>query len=197
MANEDPWEFPMLLYRFIENEHMFKDKWKCKFGAYPWEIRAELKRFQAVLNAFTNGKYRIQSNKGRQEIWRGFMHGFGRENNLCTDEQLEQLKELFPCWNNIFVDWEKEKPRVGTLYELVFAMLYHGFKYITSFSDYPQGSVALKIVETYKRKEIDQYVDDRDDTFLKAILILLGPDFERSIGKSELITNWGYPKVLN
>lgn len=65
------------------------------------------------------------------------------------------------------------------------------------FSHYPQGAVPFKIIERFKTKEIDDYVDDMDDTFVNAILILLGPDFERKISRTELIQKYGYPKVLN
>lgn len=196
MAN-DTWEFPILLYRFLEEESMFKGKWEYPFEAYPWEVRAELKGFQAVLNAFTNGDYRIQSDKGRNKIRYAFMHGFDKENEKCSDEQLSKLQELFPYWDTIFRDWEKDKPTIGALYEVVFAMLYHGLKFITLFKDSAKGSVAYTIVEQFQWKEMAKVVDDMDDEFLKAILILLGPEYERKIERSELVEKWGYPKVLN
>lgn len=194
---EDTWEFPVLLYRFLEEENLFKGKWEYKFEAYPWEIRAELKGFQAVLNAFTNGNYRVQSERGRHKIRHAFMHGFGKAKEKCTDEQLTRLKDLFPYWDNSFRDWQKDKPMVGALYEVAYAMLYHGFKFFTILNDYPKESVAYAIVETFHRKEICHVVDDLCDNFIKAILILLGPEFERKIERSELIQNWDYPKVLN
>lgn len=197
MAN-NTWEFPILLYRFLEEESLFIGNWNYKFEDYPWEVRAELKGFQAVLNAFTNSSYRIQSDKGRHKIHHAFMHGFGKAKEKCTDEQLAQLKKLFPYWDNIFRDWQKNKPTIGALYEVAFAMLYHGFKLITIFNDYyPKGSAAYTIIETFHSKNISQLVDDMNDNFIKAILILLGPEFERKIERSELIRNWGYPKVLN
>lgn len=198
MVKEDTWEFPILLYRFLENESIFADDWEYDYSAYPWEIRAELKGFQAVLNAFTGGKYNITTNGGRRKIWDAFMTGFGRGQIKCTDEQLEQLKELFPYRPDIFEYWrEHEKPTVGALYEVVLAALVHGFRYITLFNHYPQGSIPFKIIEIFKTKEIDNHVDDMDDTFIHAILTLLGSDFERRIGRAELIQKYGYPKVLD
>lgn len=187
-----------MLYRFLENESMFANDWEYDYSVYPWEIRAELKGFQAVLNAFTGGKYNITTNGGRRKIWKAFMTGFGRGETKCTEEQLEQLKELFPYRPDIFEYWRQyEKPTVGELYKIVFAALVHGFRYITLFNLYPQNSVSFKVIERFKTKEIDNHVDDMDDTFIHAILILLGPDFKRKICIAELIQKYGYPKVLN
>lgn len=198
MEREDTWEFSVLLYRYLEDESIFANDWEYDYSAYPWEVRVELKGFQTVLNAYTGGKYNITSNGGRRKIREAFMTGFGRGEIKCTDEQLEQLKELFPYRPDIFEYWRQhEKPTVGALYEVVFAALVHGFRYITLFSHYPQGAVPFKIIERFKTKEIDDYVDDMDDTFVNAILILLGPDFERKISRTELIQKYGYPKVLN
>lgn len=198
MAKEITWEFPVLLYRFLENESMFSSDWEYDYSALPWEIRAELKGLQAVLNAFTGGKYNITTNGGRRKIWEALKSGFGRGKIKCTEKQLEKLKELFHYRPDIFEYWRQhEKPTVGALYEVVFAALVHGFRYITLFSYYPQGAVPFKIIERFKTKEIDNYVDDMDDTFIYAILILLGPDFERKISRAELIQKYGYPKVLD
>lgn len=46
------------------------------------------------------------------------------------------------------------------MYEVVFAALAHGFRYITLFSHYPQESLPFKIIERFKAKEIDDRVDD-------------------------------------
>lgn len=46
------------------------------------------------------------------------------------------------------------------MYEVVFAALAHGFRYITLFSHYPQESLPFKIIERFKAKEIDDQVDD-------------------------------------
>lgn len=198
MAKEDTWHFSILLYRFLENESIFADDWEYDYNAYPWEVRAELKGFQAVLNAFTDGKYNISTNGGRRKIWKAFMTGFGRGEIKCTEEQLEHLSELFPYRPDIFEYWRQhEKPTVGELYEVVFAALAHGFRYITLFSHYPQESLPFKIIERFKAKEIDDRVDDLDDTLIHAIIILLGPDFERKISRAELIQKYGYPKVLD
>lgn len=198
MAKEDTWDFPTLLYRFLENESIFANDWEYDYNEYPWEVRAELKGFQAVLNAFTGGKYNITTNGGRKKIWDAFKTGFSKGKINCTDEQLEQLKELFPYQPDIFEYWRNhEKPTIGELYEVVFAALVHGFRYITLFNLYPQGAAPFKIIEKFKTDEIDNHVDDMDDTFIYAILILLGPDFERKIGRAELIQKYDYPKVLN
>lgn len=197
MAKEYTWEFPILIYRFLENESMFANDWDCDFSDYPWEIRAELKGYQAVLNAFTGGKYNITTNGGRRKIWKAFYSGFGRGECKCTDEQLERLKVLFPYRSDKFDYWRRyEKPTVGELYEVVFAALVHGFRFITVFNLLMRGPVPFEIIEKFKTREIDNYVDDMDDTFIKAILILLGPDFERKIGRTELIKH-GFPKVLD
>lgn len=198
MSEDDTWEFPILLYRFLENENIFCNEWEYEYGSYPWEVRAELKGFQAVLNAFTGGKYNITTNGGRRKIYDAFLYGFGRGDSACTDEQLKHLKELFPYRTDIFEYWEKHevKPSVGAFYEVVFGALVHGFRYITLFSHYPQSAVPFKIVERFKFFEIDKLVDDMDDTFIKAILILLGPEFERKISRAELVNKYDYPKVL-
>ena len=197
MAKDDYWEFPILLYRFLENENIFCNDWEYGYSLYPWEVRAELKGFQAVLNAFTGGTYNITTNAGRRKIYDAFLTGFGRGENKCSNEQLKQLRELFPYRSDIFEYWENhEKPSIGALYEVVFASLVHGIRYITLFSHYPQGAVPLRIIERFKSMEIDKHVDDMDDTFIKAIIILLGSDFERKINRSELIKKYGYPKVL-
>lgn len=197
MATDDSWEFPILLYRFLENENIFCNKWEYEYSSYPWEVRAQLKGFQAVLNAYTGSKYNITTNGGRRKIYDAFLYGFGRGENKCSDEQLEQLFELFPFRPDIFEYWKHhEKPSIGALYEVVFASLVHGFRYITLFSHYPQSAVPFKIIERFKFMEIDKHVDDMDDTFIKAIIILLGPEFERKIERTELIKKYGYPKVL-
>lgn len=197
MAKDNSWEFPILLYRYLENEELFSAEWQYDFNDMPWEVRAELKGIEAVLNAFTGGKYNIKTQKGRKEIRFAFMYGFNRAKDRCTDVQLKLLRDLFPYKSELYNKWENEKPLIGDLYEVMFGMVYHGFKYFTLFNDYPQGSVPLKIVEMFKSNEIDQHVDDMLDVFIKAIFILLGPDYERSISRSELIKKYGYPKVLN
>lgn len=197
MAEDDSWEFPILLYRFLENENIFANDWEYEYSAYPWEVRAELKGFQAVLNAFTGGKFNITTNGGRRKIRDAFLFGFGRGENECTEGQLQQLRELFPYRTDIFDYWQQHaKPSVGAFYQVVFASLIHGFRYITLFSHHPQSAVPFKIVERFKTEEIDNHVDDMDDVFIKAILILLGPEFERSISRAELVQQYGYPKVL-
>lgn len=197
MAKDNSWEFPILLYRYLENEELFSAEWQYDFNDIPWEVRAELKGFEAVLNAFTGGKYNIKTQKGRKEIRFAFMYGFNRTKDMCTDVQLKLLRDLFPYKSELYDKWENEKPLIGDLYEVMFGMVYCGFKYFTLFNDYPQGSVSLKIVEMFKSNEIDQHVDDMLDVFIKAIFILLGPDYERSISRSELIKKYGYPNVLN
>lgn len=197
MTHDQRWEFPMLLYRFLEDESIFEEDWEYEYKDFPWEFRVELKGFEAVLNAFTGGNYSIKSNGGRRKIHEAFLYGFGRGDNVCTEDQLNQLRELFPYRSDIFDYWKSKTPKIGPLYEVIFVSLMQGFKVITLFNDYPKGSVPFKIVETFKSKELDQHIDDMDDVFIKAILILLGPDFERSIGRDDLISKYGYPKVLD
>ncbi len=197
MIEDDAWEFPILLYRFLEYENIFCNDWKYEYNSYSWDVRAEFQGFQAVLNAYSGGKYDITTNGGRRKIYNAFMYGFDRGGNKCSDEQLKRLQELFPYRPDIFEYWKHhEKPSIRALYEVMFASLVHGFRYITLFSHYPQSTVPFRIIERFKFIEIDKHVDDMDDTFIKAIIILLGPEFERKIERAELIKNYGYPKVL-
>lgn len=108
-------------YRYLENEDFFRNEWSYSFNELPWEIRAELKGFEAVLNAFTGEKYNITTEKGRSDINYAFTFGFNREKDRCTDEQ---LKELFPYKSEIFNKWKNEKPLIGDLYEVVFSMVF-------------------------------------------------------------------------
>lgn len=113
---------------------------------------------------------------------------------LCSDKQLEKLKELFPHKVEIFNSFKQNRPSIGEFYLILFDVLRYGFHYITEFYEqkYPPEA---NIVHTFKDREIDKHIDDNDDILIKAIMVLLGDELcSRSFTRKELQDKYNYPK---
>lgn len=186
------WEFSHLLYQYLENYYYFK--WQYHFHNYPF--RYELKKLEAVLNAFTGKKYNIESDEDRDEIQELIEYGFDLGDTLCSDKQLEKLKELFPHKVEIFNSFKQDRPSIGEFYLIIFDVLRYGFHYITTPEFYEQKyPPEANIVHTFKDREIDKHIDDNDDILIEAIIILLGDELcSQSFTRKELQDKYNYPK---
>lgn len=188
------WEFPHLIYQYLENYYYFK--WQYHFGDQIFRYKYELKKLQAVLNAFTGKTFDIESDEGRDEIQELFEWGFELEDELCNDVELASLCSLFPQQRELFDKFKDYRPRKRDFYILLFDSLFYGFEYITTFYDvkYPPEA---NIVHTFKEREIDEHIDYNDDILIKAIMVLLGDELcGKTFTTKELKEKYGYPQIM-
>lgn len=186
------WEFADMLYKYLEHRPYFY--WKYNYNeSYPFQY--DLKIITSLVNAFTDNHFDITNNDDRDSIQDLVEFGFGMEDQLCTEEQLICLRDLFPERAGQFVRLIENKPNVGELYCILFDILRYGHEYITTFSNvnYPPEA---NIVYTFKREEADKAIDDNDDVIIEAIKILLGNDFcSKTFTIQELQDKYNYPKL--
>lgn len=184
------WTFPLVIYQYLENyDHFY---WGKSFQSEIFSI--ELKKLQSLIYAYTGVNYNVESAEGRDKIKELFDTAFGLSYLICTDEQIEKLRSLFPHKAELFDLYQDEKPLIADFYTLIFDLLRQGFEYITLFSAFGIGDV-MDIISQYKEKEIDKHVDDKDDILVEAIMVLLGDNFRKSFSRKELIAKYKFPNT--
>lgn len=187
------WGFPQLLYKYIQHrEHFY---WKYHYSELD-PFKYELKILTSVVNALTDNDFEIEDDKDRDAIQELVEFGFGMEDNLCTEEQLVQLIDLFPERVEQFEHFIENKPTVGEFYCILFDILRYGYEYLMTFGmervKYPPEA---NIVHTFKYNEIDRAIDNNDDIVIEAMKILLGNDLcGKTFTTHELQEKYNYPK---
>lgn len=192
------WDFRALLWEYLEIRFYFKsdEPWE----EYPWFTQVELQKVNAVLNAFTDEKYIVETMEGKREIEEAFCTGFGHYYDLYTETQAMLIKELFKG-HGAFRDLAKLKmPTVGRFYEELFLAFEAGHKYITKFDFVPldiRRGPAFRILNGFKYEKQDKLIYKINRKFCEAMLILLGDKFRRTFTTAELIEKYNYPDVAH
>ena len=184
------WTFPLVIYQYLENYEHFR--WGKSFKSEIFNI--ELKKLQSLIFAFTGENYNIESSEGRDKIKELFDTAFGMDYLLCSDEQIEALRVLFPHKAKLFDSYQNKKPLIGDFYTLIFDLLHRGFDYISMYYAFGLDDVA-DIVLAYKEKEVDKPIDDKDDILVEAIMVLLGDNFRKVFRREELIDKYKFPNI--
>lgn len=185
----DIWNFPLVIYQYLDNYYYFK----IGYSFMEWPFKVELKKLQSLVFAYSGIDYNIESVEGRDKIKELFDNAFGSADLICSDSQIIQLRELFPYKAEVFDQYKSNMPRIGDFYSIIFDLLRLGFEYINLC--YPvKYPVAVDIVRTFKAREIDLPVDNKNDILIEAIMILLGDRFRKSFTSTELIRNYHFPK---
>ena len=190
---------PQLLYKYIQHREPFY--WKYHYSESD-PFKYELKILTWVVNALTDNEFDIEDVKDRDDKDRDAIQelvefGFGMEDNLCTEEQLVHLIDLFPERVEQFEHFIKNKPTIGEFYCILFDILRYGYEYLTTFGiervEYPPEA---NIVHTFKDYEIDKQIDDNNDIIIEAIRILLGNEFcGQTFTDQELQERFNYPQI--
>lgn len=192
------WDFRALLWEYFEVKFYFKSN--RPWEEYPWFTQVELQRVTAVLNAFTKGNYIVETVVGKKEIEEAFCTGFGHYNDLYTETQAMQIKELFNGYGS-FRDLAKMKmPTVGRFYEELFRAFEAGHKYITKFdyvSPQVEKSPIFQILNNFKCEKQDRIIEKANEKICKCMLILLNENFTQIFSLPELIAFYDYPDVEN
>lgn len=167
------------------------------FDKLPWSLQIEVRRITSVLNAFTGGNYDPTTPEGKQEIIDAFEGGFNIGDELCSDEQLEQLQELLPQVDDMFSEFEDERPRVSDFYRYLFAAYQASYDYVTAYDDLVDFKYtdAFFVVDAFKRKNINTHIVEKVKIIFKAFKILLGDMSRLRFTTSELIEKYNYPDV--
>lgn len=184
------WTFPLVIYQYLENYDHFR--WGKSFKSEFFYI--ELKKLQSLIFAFTGENYNVESSEGRDKIKELFDTAFGMDYLLCSDEQIEALRVLFPHKAKLFDLYQIRKPLIGDFYTLIFDLLRRGFDYISMDYAFGLDDVA-DIVRAYKGKEVDNPIDDKNDILVEAIMVLLGDNFRKVFRREELIDRYKFPNI--
>lgn len=195
MENHKEWSFAKLLTEYMA-EWVFFGR-ECRFETLPWSLQIEVRRITSVLNAFTGGSYDPTTAEGKQEIIDAFEQGFNRQDELCTDEQLEELKVLLPQVDDLYSEFDDERPIVSDFYRYLFTAYQASYDYITVFDDLVDSRYtdAFFVIDAFKRKKINTHINQKVKIIFKCFKILLGDMFNKRFTTSELIKNYGYPDV--
>lgn len=189
------WSFGKLLIEYM-GEWVFFGM-NGSFDKLPWSLRIEVRRIVSVLNAFTGRSYDPSTTEGKQEIIDAFEQGFNQRDNKCTDEQLNQLRELLPQIDDIFSEFENERPCVIDFYRYLFAAYQASYDYVTAFDDLVDYKYtdAFFVADAFKRKKIHPHIVEKVKIIFKGFNILLGDMCKQKFTTSELIDNYNYPNV--
>lgn len=195
MEDHKEWSFDKLLTEYMA-EWVFFER-KGSFDKLPWSLQIEVKRIVSVLNAFTGRSYDPSTTEGKQEIIEAFEHGFNHQNKKCTDEQLYQLRELLPQVDDIFSEFEDERPCVSDFYIYLFAAYKACYNYLTAFEDLVDYKYtdSFFVIDAFKRKKINTHIVEKVKIIFKVFKILLGDMCTQKFTTSVLIENYGYPDV--
>lgn len=191
------WDFPALIWEYCELRFYFKSTeiW----NSYPWYTQVELKKVCAVLNAITGCNYIVETLEGKKGIEDAFYHGFGLGSNLYTEEQAEQLKSLMKCPELFKYLGRLQLPYVCDFYDELYLAYEAGHKYITRFDfvniEIKNNDPVFKIINEFKFQEQDKFIYRMNRIIVKAMIILLGNNFERTFTTAELIEKYKYPDV--
>lgn len=184
--------FDQMLKMYLQHRQYFY--WKCNYCEFN-PFNHELRLLTSAVNAFTDNEFDIANDTHREAIQDLVEFGFGMEDNLCTEEQLARLKDLFPESTEQFDHFIKNKTTIGDIYCLLFDILLYGYEYVSTFFkvNYP-----LEANIIYKFKETDIYiiVVDNNNVLIEAMKILLGSDFcNKTFTYQELQEKYNHSKL--
>lgn len=193
MEDYKEWSFGELIAEYMAHGIFFERD--CALKDLPWSLQIEVKRIVSVLNAFTGGNYEADSKDGKIKIKDAFSEGFHLRNNLCTNEQLVELRELFPVIDDMFDEFDDDPPRICDFFRYLFAVYQAIYNYVTVFDDLHLNMYTdeFLVYDTFKRKKINTHMVEQGKTIYKAFKILLGDIIAQKISISELIEKYGYP----
>lgn len=194
MNDHKVWKFNTLIDEYFAEWIYFRKG--GSFKELPWSLQIEVMRITSALNAFTNGNYNAETLEGKKEIIEAFEMGFGRQDKICSDEQLQQLQELFPDGDELFSEFE-ERPCIGDFYRHLFSIYQASYDYVTVFDDMTDDMYtdAFNLADAFKREKINTHIIEKCRIIYRAIKVLLGDMCNKSFTKSELIKCYGYPDV--
>lgn len=197
MEEYTEWSFESLLTEYMALGIYFDRE--CKFKQLPRSLQIEVKRFTAALNAFTGGHFNARNSKGKKAIMEAFAEGFGKGNELCTNQQLADLRKLFMVIEDLFAEFEDEKPKVSDFYRYLFATYHDSYRYVTVFDNLRIDLYTEEFLffDAFKLTKINNHIQKKVKTIFTAIKILLGEMCDKKFSTSELIANYGYPDVSN
>ena len=190
------WSFYDLLWEYLELRFYFKSKepWE----EYPWFTQVELQKITAVLNAFTDNHYIVETIDGKREIDEAFCTGFGHYFEFYTENQMLEIKKLLKG-HGLFRQLGKTGlPTVGQFYKELFQAFEAGHKYITMFDFLPlnvKRDPVFQILDEFKFERQDKIIYSYNRKLCEAMMILLGGPFRRTFTTTKLIENFGYPNV--
>lgn len=195
MEDYKEWSFDKLLTEYMAAWVFFRTD--VRFEKLPWSLQIEIRRITSVLNAFTGISYDPTTAEGKQEIIDAFEQGFNLQDELCTDEQLDELKVLLPQVDDLYSEFEKERPIVSDFYRHLFAVYQASYDYVTAFDDLTDCHYtdAFFVVDAFKRKKINTHIVEKVEIIFKCFRILLGDMVKIRITTSDLIEKCGYSDV--
>lgn len=195
MDNHKEWSLSKLVTEYMAEWIFFGTG--VRFEKLPWSLQIEVRRITTVLNAFTSRSYDPTTAEGKQEIIDAFEQGFNLRDEFCTDEQLEELRILLPQVDDLYSEFEKERPIVSDFYRHLFAIYQASHEYVTAFDDLTDCHYtdAFFVVDAFKRKKINTHIVEKVKIIFKCFKILLGDMVKKRFTTSELIENYGYPDV--
>lgn len=193
MENYKEWSFGDLLTEYLAEWVFFRTE--IAFEKLPWSLQIEVRRITSVLNAFTGGSYDPTTADGKQGIVDAFEKGFNLQDELCTDNQLEELKVVLPQVDDLYSEFEVEKPKISEFYEYLFATYQASYDYVTAFDDLIDRlyTDAFVVVDAFKRKKINSHILQNIKIIFRCFDILLGDLVNKRFTTAELIENFGYP----
>lgn len=112
------WSFYDLLWEYLEIRFYFKseESWE----KYPWFTQVELQKITAVLNAFTEKLYIVDTMDGKKEIEDAFCTGFGHYFDFYTEKQMLEIRKLLKE-HGLFRQLGKMSfPTIGQFYKELF-----------------------------------------------------------------------------
>lgn len=190
------WNFGALLWEYLELKFYFTSE--HPWEEYPWCTQIELQKVTAVLNAFSDGHYTVETMEGKKEIKEAFCSGFGQYFNWYSERQMQEIKKLLNDRGLFRKLGVTRFPTIGPFYEELFRAFKAGHKYITKFGYIPinikKGPV-FQFLNGFKFEKQDKLIYKFNSKICEAILILLGNKFRRVFTTAELIEKYRYPNI--
>lgn len=190
------WDFRALLWEFLEMRFYFKSK--DPWEEFPWFTQIELKKVTAVLNAFSDVNYIVETIEGKKEIEDAFCLGFGKYFECYTEKQVQEINKVLNGHYNFQPVGKTKFPTIGPLYEELFRAFDAGHKYITKFDFIDleiKRSPVFQILDRFKFEKQDKHINKFNCKICEAMVILIGNKFRKIFKTTELIENYGYPNV--
>lgn len=197
MEEYKEWNFEKLVTEYLSHSFFFERD--CILKDIPMSLQIEIKRIVSVLNAFTTGNYEADSKHGKHIINEAFREGFHLGDNLCTDEQLADMRSLFPVIDDMFDEFEYETPRICEFYRHLFTVYQASYNYITVFDNLRSDLYTdeFLVFDAFKRTKINSHIIEQVKTIYKAFEILLGDMVNKTLTTMELVEKYNYPAETN
>ncbi len=183
------WTFRSMLRQYYETRRYFRDN--LYFDTLPTYFKIELKKLEAIVNAFTDGHYKIHNEWSKIKVRELIENGFSCKHRLCTAELIDRLKAMLPYKEQIFEECKIERPTQDTFYYNLFLTVEIGFMYIDNIQ--MANSPASTLLVSDCNRSIKQIVKRENDKLIEIMLFMLGDKFRRYFTREILIEQWGFP----